>query len=110
MELSNQIKIVRVTKMIEDLDRKLDKFVTVLDSPSTEVSRNLKTLDQASEVASEEEQPKVETLTTLATWRPKKEGLLSQDITLIQNSYNGNNVYEWNIDGKSEHEIIKIIQ
>ena len=77
MELLNTIKIARVTKMIEDLDRKLDKSVTILDSPVTEVSKNLKTLDQASEVASEEEQPKVETFTTLATWRPKKEGLLS---------------------------------
>ena len=55
MELSNTIDIARVTKMIEDLDRKLDKSITILDSPITEASRNLRTLDQASKVASEEE-------------------------------------------------------
>ena len=69
MELSNQIEIARVTKMIEDLDRKLDKFVTIPDSPSIGAFRNLRTLDQAS---SEEERPKVKTLETLATWRPRR--------------------------------------
>ena len=44
--------------MIEDLDKKVDKFVTILKYPIIESSRNIKTLDRASKVASKEEQPK----------------------------------------------------
>ena len=98
--------------MIEDLNKKLDKFIIIPNSPITEASRNIRSLDQALKVVLEEEQPKVETLKAIATWRPRdRDGLLNpnQGISLIQNSYNGNNIYEWNIDGKFEYEIIKIL-
>ena len=47
--------------MIEDLDKKIDKSVTIPNSLIIEVSKNIRALNQASEVAFEEEQPKVET-------------------------------------------------
>ena len=65
--------------MIEDLDRKLDKSITIIDSPITIAFRNFRTLDQASEVASKEEQPKVESLKPLVTWRPRNRGLLNHN-------------------------------
>ena len=48
--------------MIEDLDKKLDRFVTVPESLIIKTFRNIKTLEQALEVTSKEEQPKVEPL------------------------------------------------
>ena len=86
MELSNKIEIARVTKMIEDLDRKLDKSITIPDSSITEASRNFRTLDQVSKVAFEEEQHKIEAFKSLATLRPRnRDGLNhNHDMTLIQ--------------------------
>ena len=98
--------------MIDDLDKKLDKSITIPDSLIIEAFKNTRTLDQVLEVAFKEVQPEVEPLKALATWRPRdRDGLLNpkQGISLIKNSYNRNNIYEWNIDEKSKYEIIKIL-
>ena len=50
MELSNAIKIAKITKMIKESNRKLDQLIIIPDSPIIEASKNLRTLDQASNV------------------------------------------------------------
>ena len=36
--------------------------------------------------------------------------LLKEKLNIMQNSYNANNIYEWNIDGDFEYNILTILQ
>ena len=64
----------------------------------------------------EDRNSKIEATKTIMNWRAPQKApfrlsfpnqILHEQPFVIQNSYNDNNFYEWNINGKSKYEIIK---
>ena len=108
---------LEIAKMIDQIDKKISRAI-IPDTFPPNKSSWIQTLDKVSKTPSDGDDQKIKAIKTIANWRalPRTSfrlGFLDRALTeqsiVVQNSYNANNIYEWNIDGKLEYEIINIL-
>ena len=120
-EKDDLVMKIEIAKIINQIDKKLLRVV-IPKIPLADKSSRIQNLDKVSEISfngEDKNKKRIKATKTIVNWRAHQktpfrpnfpnQTFIEQPI-VIQNPYNANNIYEWNIEDKLEYEIINILQ